>query len=72
MTVETRCPDPDEPGEVLYFSVCKNCDYGINEHTEGECACIPVPLSLDEVVARARNSSLTDPTWRTDYRWKTE
>ena len=37
--VETTCPDPDEPGDVLRFSVCKNCDYGINEHTEGECAC---------------------------------
>lgn len=40
VTVETPCPNPDEPGETLSFSVCKNCDYGINEHTEGECDCI--------------------------------
>jgi len=37
--IETTCPDPDEPGEVLCFRVCKNCDYGINEHTEMECDC---------------------------------
>lgn len=37
--VETECPDPDEPGELLTFKVCGNCDYGINEHTEGECDC---------------------------------
>lgn len=37
--VETRCPDPDSPDETLSFSVCSNCDYGINEHTEGECDC---------------------------------
>jgi hypothetical protein len=28
----------------------------------------PVGLSLAELAARARNSSLTDPSWRTDYR----
>jgi hypothetical protein len=39
VTVETTCPDPDEPGDVLRFEVCRNCDYGINEHTEGECSC---------------------------------
>lgn len=33
------CPDPDEPGETLEFMVCANCDYGINEHTEGVCTC---------------------------------
>jgi hypothetical protein len=37
--VDTDCPDPDEFGETLVFAVCKNCDYGINEHTEGECDC---------------------------------
>lgn len=37
--VYTTCPDPDEPGETLVFPVCKNCDYGINDHTEGECGC---------------------------------
>ncbi len=41
--IETPCPDPDEPGDVLRFSVCKNCDYGINEHTEGECSCASTP-----------------------------
>jgi hypothetical protein len=43
--VETTCPDTewDEPnGEVLAFSVCANCDYGINDHTEGECNCAKV------------------------------
>jgi hypothetical protein len=37
--VSTTCPDPDEPGEFLVFAVCTNCDYGINEHTEGTCTC---------------------------------
>lgn len=37
--VTTDCPDPDHPGETRVFGVCKNCDYGINEHTEGECDC---------------------------------
>lgn len=37
--VYTECPDPFEPGEFLSFLVCKNCDNGINEHTEGECSC---------------------------------
>jgi len=37
--VDTGCPDPDEFGETLVFAVCKNCDYGINDHTEGECDC---------------------------------
>lgn len=41
--IETTCPDPDEPGDVLRFGVCKNCDYGINEHTEGECSCASTP-----------------------------
>ena len=39
VTVETECPNPEEPGEFMAFSVCRNCDYGINEHTEGECNC---------------------------------
>lgn len=26
-------------GELMTFRVCANCDYGINEHTEGECGC---------------------------------
>lgn len=37
--VDTDCPDPDEFGETLVFAVCRNCDYGINEHTEGYCSC---------------------------------
>lgn len=40
VTVETTCLDPNEPGDVLRFSVCRNCDYGINDHTEGECGCV--------------------------------
>lgn len=30
----------------------------------------PAKLSLYDLERRARNSSLTDPTWRTDYRVK--
>ena len=37
--VETDCADPEQPGETLSFPVCKNCDNGINEHTQGECDC---------------------------------
>lgn len=37
--IETTCPVPGEPGEVMCFRVCMNCDYGINEHTEGTCGC---------------------------------
>ena len=37
--VATDCPDPDEFGETLVFAVCRNCDNGINEHTEGVCDC---------------------------------
>lgn len=37
MIVETACLDLE--GELMTFSVCRNCDYGINEHTEGECGC---------------------------------
>lgn len=32
-------PCLDEDGEQMVFTVCPNCDYGINEHTEGECSC---------------------------------
>lgn len=39
ITVYTECPDLEEPTEVRAFRVCRNCDYGINEHTEGECNC---------------------------------
>jgi len=39
VTVDTTCPNPEEPGETLAFAVCRNCDYGINEHTEGVCDC---------------------------------
>lgn len=35
--VETGCVGED--GELLVFPVCQNCDYGINDHTEGECNC---------------------------------
>ena len=64
--VGVEVPCLDEDGDTMAFSVCKNCDYGINEHTEGDCNC-KKRLSLEETVARAQNSSKTDPTWRTDY-----
>lgn len=64
-TLVVKCRD--ETGERMRFSVCSNCDYGINEHTEEVCDCAPERLSLAETVARAQNSSKTDPTWRTDY-----
>lgn len=35
--VEVPCLDED--GEQMVFSVCRNCDYGINDHTEGDCDC---------------------------------
>jgi len=35
--VEPGCLDED--GDPRRFAVCRNCDYGINEHTEGECDC---------------------------------
>lgn len=42
------------------------------ENTAQTPICEPDPepqrLSLAELVARAQNSSHTDPTWRTDYR----
>jgi hypothetical protein len=31
------CLDKDE--EQMLFDVCTNCDYGINDHTEGVCSC---------------------------------
>ena len=37
--VDTNCPDPEDPDGTLSFGVCRNCDYGINEHTEGYCSC---------------------------------
>jgi DNA-directed RNA polymerase subunit M/transcription elongation factor TFIIS len=30
----------DEDGEQMVVVVCKNCDHGINDHTEGECQCV--------------------------------
>lgn len=47
VVVETECPNPEEPGEFMAFSVCRNCDYGINEHTEGECDCTPPRVSIE-------------------------
>lgn len=35
----TECPNTDDTGETLAFWVCPTCDYGINDHTEGECDC---------------------------------
>lgn len=35
--IEVKCLD--EEGEPMSFTVCWNCDYGINDHTEGECDC---------------------------------
>ena len=29
-----------EDGEPMRFPVCRNCDYGINEHTEEVCSCV--------------------------------
>lgn len=37
--VETTCPTPDGESELMVFAVCGNCDYGINDHTEGQCDC---------------------------------
>jgi len=37
VTVRTKCLDSD--GEQMTFVVCMNCDYDINEHTEGVCSC---------------------------------
>ena len=37
--VGIEVPCLDENGEPRVFAVCKNCDYGTNEHTEGECDC---------------------------------
>ena len=34
-----RVPCLDEDGEQMLFSVCTNCDFGINQHTEGVCDC---------------------------------
>lgn len=31
----------DEDGDQMVITVCKNCDHGINEHTEGVCLCVP-------------------------------
>lgn len=47
--VVTGCPDPTEPpGMFLTFTVCGNCDHGINDHTEGQCDC-PCVLSVEQV-----------------------
>lgn len=51
-----RCPD--------------GCDHEAHYANDGhpECEDASTRLSLAEMSARARNSSLTDPSWRTDYR----
>lgn len=36
VTVEPGCIDRE--GDLMRFQVCRNCDYGINDHTEGECS----------------------------------
>lgn len=38
-SVAVEVPCLDEDGDRMVFRVCRNCDYGINEHTEGECGC---------------------------------
>lgn len=45
--VYTECVDPDNPGEFLSFMVCKNCDNGINDHTEGQCDCPKPRVSVE-------------------------
>lgn len=37
--IETGCQGGGDAPEGLTFLVCAACDYGINEHTEGECGC---------------------------------
>lgn len=45
------------------------CDHAEHYSNDGHPECEDAPLlSLAERVARAQNSSHTDPTWRTDYR----
>lgn len=46
--VYTTCADPDEPGEFLSFMVCKNCDNGINDHTEDQCDCVKPRVSVND------------------------
>lgn len=36
-SVTLKCRD--EHGEPMRVLICGDCDYGINEHTEGECDC---------------------------------
>lgn len=35
--LEPGCLSVD--GEIMAWRVCLNCDYGINDHTEGVCDC---------------------------------
>ena len=43
------------------------CDHADHYSNDGHPEC-EEQLPLSETVARARNSSLTDPSWRADYR----
>ena len=43
------------------------CDHAEHYANDGHPEC-DESRSLAEIVARAQNSSHTDPTWRTDYR----
>lgn len=43
------------------------CDHAEHYSNDGHPEC-EEPLSLSEVVARSQASSLSDPTWRADYR----
>lgn len=55
---------------------CAECGTDLPDATDILCAACnfaavdDVPPSLAEVVARSRNRSDTDPSWRTDYHRK--
>lgn len=53
MAPNGRCPD--------------GCDHEAHYANDGHPEC-DESRSLAEMVARSRNSSATDPSWRTDYR----
>lgn len=47
---------------------CQNgCDHAEHYANDGHPECATEPPSLAEIVARARNRSDTDPSWRTNY-----
>jgi hypothetical protein len=62
---QTTCPDPEEPSEFRTFGVCRNCDYGINEHTEGECNCAGIHVTVDPNHPRKVKIIIDGPTCST-------